>query len=139
MSNLTYNSFVSNQDKDRVWLEEKTHTPPFSRQARIEAGVLLRRLQKGESLSLPHSRPMPSIAKNCHELRIQDKTVTWRIIYKTDIDAIIILDIFAKKTSQTSLMVIQRGKERLRHYELSRKEISRQERKTNGKQKKKKS
>jgi phage-related protein len=82
---------------------------------------------------------MPSIAKNCHELRIQDKTVTWRIIYKIDIDAIIILDIFAKKTSQTSLMVIQRCKERLRHYELSRKEISRQERKTNGKQKKKKS
>jgi phage-related protein len=73
----------------------------------------------GEVLSLPHSRPMPSIAKNCHELRIQDKTVTWRIIYLIEGDAIVILDIFAKKTAQTPLRVIQTCKERLKLYKAN--------------------
>jgi hypothetical protein len=36
-------------------------TPPLSPEARIEAGLLLRRLQRGERLEMPHSRPMPVI------------------------------------------------------------------------------
>jgi hypothetical protein len=51
-------------------------TPPFGEQARIEAGFLLRRLQQAEALSLPHSRPMPAIGAQCHELRINDKNRT---------------------------------------------------------------
>lgn len=35
-------------------------TPPFSAAACIEAGTLLRRLQLGENIGLPHVRPMPS-------------------------------------------------------------------------------
>ncbi|MGD0310815.1 MAG: hypothetical protein ABSC02_16195 [Acidobacteriota bacterium] len=31
---------------------------------------LLRKLQKGQSLEMPHSRPMPAIGERCHELRI---------------------------------------------------------------------
>ena len=76
--------------KPLVWLHGQVKTPPFSTRARIEAGFLLRQLQKGEKLSLPHSRPMPSIGKCCHELRINDKNKTWRIIYRIDPDAIII-------------------------------------------------
>jgi len=57
MSNLTYNINVNN--KPIVWLQGEVKTPPFSENARIEAGVLLRRLQIGDILSLPHSRPMP--------------------------------------------------------------------------------
>lgn len=60
-------------DKDLIWLSGEVKTPPFSSDARIEAGVLLRRLQKGDSLSLPQSRPMPSIGLRCHELRINDQ------------------------------------------------------------------
>jgi len=60
----------------------------FSKEARIEAGLLLRRLQMGEILSMPHSRPMPSIGKSCHELRIKDKDKTWRIIYHIADDVI---------------------------------------------------
>lgn len=63
---------MSKADKPLVWLKGEIKTPPFSAPARIEAGVLLRRLQRGESISLPHSRPMPGIGKACHELRIQD-------------------------------------------------------------------
>lgn len=66
--------------KPLVWLHGEVKTPPFSLEARIEAGVLLRRLQKGESLSLPHCRPMPSIGRRCQELRIQDRDQTWRVI-----------------------------------------------------------
>ncbi len=64
--------------KSLVWLKGEIKTPPFSREARIEAGFLLRQLQQEEMLSLPHSRPMPSIGKNCHELRITDQNKIWR-------------------------------------------------------------
>jgi hypothetical protein len=59
-----------------MWLHGEVRTPPLSGAARIEAGVLLRRLQRGVSLSLPQSRPMPSIGKRCHELRITDENAT---------------------------------------------------------------
>ena len=81
-------------DKPLVWLHGEIKTPPFSKTARIEAGFLLRRLQIGEKLGLPWSRPMPSIGNRCHELRINDENLNWRIIYRIDADAIIILDVF---------------------------------------------
>ena len=56
--------------KPLVWLEGEIKTPPFSAAGRVEAGTLLRQLQEGKSLGLPHSRPMPSIGPRCHELRI---------------------------------------------------------------------
>jgi hypothetical protein len=79
-------------DKPLVWLSGEVKSPPFSHDARVEAGVLLRRLQMGESVGLPHSRPMPSIAAQCHELRIVDQSVSWRLIYRIDPDAIIVLE-----------------------------------------------
>ena len=50
-------------DKPLVWLRGEVKTPPFSSKARIETGILLRRLQLSESLGMPHSRPMPRIDK----------------------------------------------------------------------------
>src|SRR2546428_13639626 len=66
-------------EKPLVWLHGQIKTPPFSQEARIEAGYLLGRLQQGENLSLPQSRPMPSIGRRCHELRVPDKGQDWRI------------------------------------------------------------
>lgn len=57
------------REKPLVWLHGEIKTPPFSSEARIEAGVLLRRLQRGEKLSMPQSRPMSVIGSGCHELR----------------------------------------------------------------------
>ncbi len=108
---------MSPNDKPLVWLHGEIQTPPFSKQARIEAGFFLRLLQKGELLSLPHSRPMPSIGNRCHELRINDKDQTWRIVYRIDLDAIVILDVFAKKTRKTPDPVIDACKRRLRMYD----------------------
>jgi phage-related protein len=69
---------MSPDDKFLVWLSGEVKTPPFSAEARLEAGFLLRRLQQGEKLSLPQCRPMPSVGAGCHELRIVDQDVTWR-------------------------------------------------------------
>jgi phage-related protein len=104
-------------DKRLVWLHGEVKTPPFSQAGRIEAGFLLRRLQAGENLGLPHSRPMPSIGLRCHELRINDRHVTWRIVYRVDADAIVILEVFKKSTAKTPLPVIDTCKRRLRKYD----------------------
>ena len=108
---------MSPKDKPLVWLDGEVRTPPFSRAGRVEAGYLLRRLQKGESLSLPHSRPMPSIGPRCHELRIVDEDVTWRIVYRLDVDAVVLAEIFRKKTAQTPKRVVQTCKKRLKEYD----------------------
>ena len=97
MSYMTYTPTVSSKDKPLAWLHGELKTPPLSKEARLEAGFLLRRLQRGELLSMPQSRPMPSIGARCHELRINDASGTWRIVYRVDKDAIVILEVFAKR------------------------------------------
>jgi phage-related protein len=108
---------MNGDDKPLVWLEGEVKTPPFSHEARIEAGTLLRRLQHGENIGLPHSRPMPSVGRRCHELRITDEDMNWRIIYRTDADAIVIGEVFAKKTGRTSTKVIDTCKRRFKRYD----------------------
>ena len=101
-------------DKPLAWLHGEVRTPPFSAAARVEAGVLLRRLQRGENIPLPHSRPMPSIGAACHELRVRDENRTWRIVYHVDTEAIVILEVFAKTTNQTPKSVIDTCRSRLK-------------------------
>ena len=108
---------MSTRDKPLVWLHGELKTPPFSTMARIEAGYLLRLLQKGEKLSLPHSRPIPSIGARCHELRIVDEIKNWRIIYRIDADAIVVLEVFQKKTQETPKYVIDKCKGRIKQYD----------------------
>jgi phage-related protein len=99
---------VASADKPLVWLEGEIKTPPFSQAARLEAGYLLRKLQRREILGMPHSRPMPSIGSRCHELRINDETATWRIVYRLDADAIVILEVFSKKSRATPKRLLTR-------------------------------
>lgn len=106
-------------DKPLLWLADAVKTPPFSTDARLEAGFLLRRLQRGDLLSLPHSRPMPSIGRLCHELRIQDASETWRIIYRIDNDAIVVVEIFSKKTQATPERIIKLCRQRLAAYDAA--------------------
>ena len=104
-------------EKPLAWLRGEIKSPPFSSEARIEAGFLLRRLQQGERLGLPHSRPMPTIGPRCHELRIRDSEQIWRIVYRIDPDAILMLEVFSKKTPTTPRGVIEDCRRRLRHYD----------------------
>ncbi len=117
--------------KDLVVLHGEIRSPPFSREARIEAGTLLRRVQEGESLAMPDSRPMPSIGPRCHEIRVRDRDRTWRIVYRIDPDAILIAEVFPKTTSRTPDHVIEACRRRYRLYD----EAARAEEKTAAKAK----
>ena len=108
---------MKSQEKPLVWLRGEVKTPPLTSTARIEAGYLLRQLQLGMKLSLPHSRPMPAIGARCHELRINDENKTWRIVYRIDPDAIVILEVFEKKSQKTPQEVIENCRRRIRLYE----------------------
>lgn len=108
---------LKSNDKALIVLEGEIKTPPLSSSARIEAGFLLRRLQRGETLSMPHSRPMPAIGRRCHELRIVDDDKTWRIVYRADKDAIVVLEVFSKKTRTTPKTVIDNCRRRLGDYD----------------------
>ncbi|MBA4063715.1 MAG: transposase [Isosphaera sp.] len=114
---------MANGRKPLVWLHGEVKSPPFSKEARIEAGTLLRRLQEGESLGMPHSRPMPGIGKRCHELRVRDENRNWRIVYRLDDDAIVIADVFAKTAQQTPQKVIKVCQRRLAKYDEAAGEI----------------
>ena len=105
------------EDKPLVWLHGEIKTPPLSETARLEAGYLLRRLQRGELLSLPHSRPLFSLGVRCHELRLNDQQQTWRIVYRIDTDAIILLEVFSKKSPAMPKWVIENCQRRLREYD----------------------
>ena len=116
MSDPTYTASVRKTDKPLLWLHGEVKTPPFSYAARVEAGVLLRRLQRGEAVALPYSRPMPDIGKACHELRVNDETRTWRIVYHLDTDAVVILEVFPKTSRTTPDAVMKLCRNRLRRY-----------------------
>lgn len=83
----------------------------------MEAGGLLRRIQEGESIGMPHSRPMPSIGRRCHELRITDENRIWRIVYRIDNDAIVMAAVFSKTTRGTPKQIIDDCKRRLKAYD----------------------
>lgn len=104
-------------DKPLIWLHGEIRTPPFSSAARMEAGVLLRRLQQGEKLGLPQSRAMPTLGAGCHELRIPDQRIAWRIIHRVDDDAIVIVDVFAKKSARTPHRVLEACRQRIKRYD----------------------
>jgi phage-related protein len=103
--------------KPLAWLKGEIKTPPFSSEARLEAGLLLSLLQRGHRLKMPQSRSMPSIGRACHELRITDEDKIWRIIYRLDDDAIVIGDVFCKKTDSTPTAVIKNSKARFKNYD----------------------
>lgn len=65
-------------------------------------------LGEGLNLSMPLSRPMPSIGKGVHELRFRDRSGVFRI---TDI---MLIHAFQKKSQQTPQANIELAKQRLK-------------------------
>ena len=108
---------MESQEKELGWLHGEIGTPPFSEAARREAGWLLRRVQRGETLAMPQSRPMPAIGPRCHELRVKDVCGEWRIIYRVDPDAVLVVDVLHKKTRETPQQIIENCRRRLREYD----------------------
>src|SRR5256885_14734073 len=90
-------------DRPLVLVHGELKSPPFSVEARRRAGFLLRRLQHGLSIAMPDSRPMSIGGPRCHELRVNDPAArqTWRIFYRLDPGAVVVVDLFSKKTRPT--------------------------------------
>ena len=65
---------------------------------------------------MPQSRPMPTVGLQCHELRINDENQTWRIVYHVTSDAVVVLDVFSKKTAGTPDDVLTNCRRRLAAY-----------------------
>ena len=66
---------------------------------------------------MPESRPMPDIRSNCHELRVVDENVAWRILYAVTSDAVVILEVFAKKARKTPLAAMKNAQRRWKRYQ----------------------
>jgi len=60
---------------------------------------------------------MPGIGPRCHELRIVDAGVTWRVIYRIDRDEILVAEVFEKKSRATPNGVVEASRRRLRRYD----------------------
>ena len=59
----------------------------------------------------------PELAPVVTKLRVQDESQTWRILYRVDRDAVLILDVFSKKTQVTPNSVIEACRRRSRAYD----------------------
>jgi phage-related protein len=102
-----------------VWLHGEIKTPPFTAKGRQEAGMLLRFLQEGEKLGMPQAEPLPDVGPRCGALRIRDAEHNWRIMYRSDADAVLILEVYPKKTREVPDEVIRRCQDRLKRYDAA--------------------
>lgn len=105
--------------KPVVFLRGEIKSPPFTGEARYEVGMLLRLLQEGILLGLPHSRPLPSIGPRCHELRVKDARHEWRIVYRIDPDAIFVASVFAKTGKSMQQREFAKATRSLRDYDAT--------------------
>jgi len=102
-----------------VWLHGEVKTPPFTPEGRQEAGVLLRLLQEGERIGMPQAEPLPDVGSRCGALRVRDAEHNWRIMYRIDPDAILVVEVYPKKTRKIPGKLIERCKQRLKHYDAA--------------------
>ena len=103
--------------KPLVWLHGEIKTPPFSAEGRQEAGMLLRLMQQGEPLGMPQAEPLPEVGRRCGALRVRDEQHHWRIMYRIDSDAVLILEVYAKKSRKIPDEVMERCRGRLKRYD----------------------
>ena len=81
---------------------------------RKQIGEAPRDLQKGISLGLPLSKPMPAVASGAHELRVRSKTTAIRVFYFVKLaEAIVVFYAFQKKTQKTPAHELAIGRQRL--------------------------
>lgn len=81
--------------------------------------MLLRLLQQGESLGMPQAEPLPIVGARCGALRVRDAGHNWRIMYRADSDAVLILDVYSKRTRKIPDEVVERCKDRLKRFDFA--------------------
>ncbi len=98
-------------------------TPPFRLGGRLEAGMLLRLLQEGEILGMPQAELVPEVGPRCGAWRVRDAENNWRIIFRRNSDAILILEVYSKKSRKIPTEVLLRCRQRLKQYDEVVKEV----------------
>lgn len=87
----------------------------FPEDVRRGFGKAIFDLQKGANLSMPLSRAMSSVAAGAEELRVKDRSGTYRVFYYTRlVDSILIFHAFTKKTQKTPPHEIALARQRLK-------------------------
>jgi phage-related protein len=73
------------------------------------------RLDAGLTLSMPLSRPMPSIGRGVHELRLKDRSGAYRVFYVLPRSgAVYVVHAFKKTTERTPLRHVELVRKRLK-------------------------
>jgi phage-related protein len=90
--------------KPLVWLHGEIKTPPF---------------QQGQQLSMPQAEHLPNVGARCGALRVRDAGHNWRIVYRADADAVLVLEVYSKKTRKIPDEVIKRCQDRLKRYDVA--------------------
>jgi phage-related protein len=107
--------------KNVVFLRGEIKSPPFTVEGRHEAGSLLRWLQEGELLGMPYALPLPTVGPRCLELRVRDAGHLWRIVCRTDADAILVANIFAKTGKAMQQREFAKATKTLKDYDNAKK------------------
>lgn len=87
----------------------------FPRETRLGIGKAIRDLQKGYSIGMPLSRPMPAVAIGAFELRIKDNKGAYRVFYYLKSKkGVLVFHAFVKKTQKTPQAEIVLARKRLK-------------------------
>ena len=87
----------------------------FPEEIREDLADALARLDAGQSLTRPLSRPMPAIGPSVHELRLKDRSGAYRVVYAFIEQGIVYgLHAFKKTTQKTSPRDITLASRRLK-------------------------
>lgn len=87
----------------------------FPKEARVRLGRELFRLQLGEQIAMPNSRPMPTVAAGVSELRIKSADGIFRVFYYTASSrGVLVFHAFVKKTQRTPALEIELSRKRLK-------------------------
>lgn len=87
----------------------------FPKDVRRELGKAIFDLQRGETLTMPLSRPMPSLAAGAAELRVRGRGGNYRAFYYSrSARGILIFHAFAKKSQVPPKQELDLGRKRLK-------------------------
>jgi phage-related protein len=87
----------------------------FPEEIRGDLADALARLDAGQSLSMPLSRPMSDIGPGAHELRLKDRSGAYRVFYAfARAGTIYVLHAFKKTTRTTKQKDLDLARRRLR-------------------------
>ena len=120
------------EPKRLAWLHGEIKTPPFSEEARREAGAILRELQDGRPVKFPQAELLTTVGPRCGAVRVRDAQHNWRIMYRVDATVVLVVDVYDKKTARIPDEVITRCKRRLRDFDDAVKSAQRKKEKTDG-------